>query len=95
MGRLPYDGNIDAQGVIVGKPTLEKLDKFFDLANASYQPMGSDQAINLPNSALENRDGNYTQASAILDDLNIHLSDNVADELDNWFAESEAIRLQA
>lgn len=89
------DGEIDAEGVIVGKPTVEKLDKFFDLANASYSSQGLDQAINLPGTDLDLQDDHRTQASAVLDNLNIRLTDSVADELDNWFAEAEAIRLQA
>jgi hypothetical protein len=89
------DGEVDAEGVIVGKPTLDKLDRFLDLANASYSPQDSDHIINLPGTDHGLQDEHHTQASAVLDNLNIRLTDTVADELDNWFAEAEAIRLQA
>ena len=89
------DGEIDVEGVIVGKPTLQKLDKFFDLANASYSPQNTDQVIHLPGEDLGLPGEHRTQASSVLDNLSIRLTDSVADELDNWFAEAEAIRLQA
>lgn len=90
-----YDGEVDTEGVIVGKITQEKLDKFFDLADASYQKQSSNYELNLPDldSSLQFR--SEAKASEVLDHLNIQLNDNVADELDHWFAESEAIRLQA
>jgi hypothetical protein len=89
------DGEVDAEGVIVGKPTLDKLDRFLDLANASYSPQNSDHIINLPGTDYGLHDEHHTQASSVLDNLNIRLTDTVADDLDNWFAEAEAIRLQA
>jgi len=89
------DGEVDAEGVIVGKPTLERLDKFFDLADIAYQPNNLDVQPNFSDSTFELKNMSPTQASAVLNNLNVSLSGSVSDELDNWFNEAEAIRLQA
>ncbi len=89
------DGDVDAEGVIVGKPTLERLEKFFDLADIAYQPNNFDVQPNFSDSTFGVEDENSTQASALLNHLNVHLSGSSEDELDRWFADAEAIRLQA
>lgn len=89
------DGDVDAEGVIVGKPTLERLDTFFDLANVSYTPEHPEYPPDFFEPEHGVKDVNSTQASAVLSQMNIQLTDSVEDELDRWFAEAEAIRLQA
>ena len=85
------DGEVDVEGVIVGIPTQEKFDQFFNLANTTIANDQSEQLL-LPEDQVGAARDN---ASELLSSMNVSLTENVSDELDNWFNEAEAIRLQA
>lgn len=71
------EGDIDAEGVIVGKPTLKRLDTFFDLADVSHAPTNPDDPSHTVDADYALNDAAPTQASAVLNNLNVSLTENV------------------
>lgn len=90
------DGKIDAEGVIVGKLSQEKLDQFAELANSATPQTsdGSDSDLGalLPDTQVSAASFN---ASGLLDSMNVHIDDLAAQEVNDWFADADPIRLQA
>ncbi|MEY4717973.1 MAG: hypothetical protein RL563_591 [Pseudomonadota bacterium] len=89
------DGIIDAQGVIVGKINQAKLDQFIELANETLDTRDASDAILDADPHQPQQHESEFKVAQLLGSLGVNVTETAHDELDNWFAQSEAIRLQA
>ena len=89
-------GEIEAEGVIIGKINQKKVEQFVDLADASNADIekfnSSPNEAFLPNSEVSALN---MKASSLLDSFDINVNDNARLEINQWFDDAEAIRLQA
>ena len=89
------NGDIDLNGVIIGKINKKNLEQFDELFENSkiFDHVQTD--TNETDFSHQDKSPEIVKASSLLNGLHIELKDQTADDLDGWFEAAEAIRLQA
>lgn len=89
------NGEVDIKGVIVGSLSQEKLNQFAELSNSDIQQSDwHDDGANEPLSGSDPIASN-ANATELLGKLKVGFNENSAQEINDWFAEADPIRLQA